>query len=65
MSTNILHTLFSNTLSPDSSLNAKDHVSHPYKTTGELSANNESERMWKEMAVVYFEVPSQYFPVRT
>jgi hypothetical protein len=60
---NILHTLFSNTISPGSSLNAKHHVSYPYKTTGELSAKNESERMWKEVAVVYFEVPSPYLPV--
>jgi hypothetical protein len=41
-----------------------DHVSHPYKTTGELSADNELEKMWKEVAVVCFEVPAQYFSCR-
>jgi phosphoglycerol transferase MdoB-like AlkP superfamily enzyme len=30
---NILSTLFSNTVSPRSSLNVRDQVSHPYKTT--------------------------------
>jgi hypothetical protein len=29
----LLRTLFSNTLSLRSSLNERDHVSHPYKTT--------------------------------
>jgi hypothetical protein len=29
----LLSTLFSNTLSPCSSLNVRDQVSHPYKTT--------------------------------
>jgi hypothetical protein len=32
----MLSTLFSNTLSPRSSLNVSDHVSHPYKTTGKI-----------------------------
>ena len=31
----LLTTLFSNTLSLRSSLNVSDHVSHPYKTTGQ------------------------------
>ena len=32
----LLNTLFSNTLSPRSSLNVSDQVSHPYKTTGKF-----------------------------
>jgi len=32
----LLNTLFSNTLSLHSSLNVKDQVSHPYKTTGKI-----------------------------
>jgi hypothetical protein len=32
----LLKTLFSNTLSLCSSLNVKDQVSHPYKTTGRI-----------------------------
>jgi hypothetical protein len=32
----ILGSVFSDTLNLYSSLNARDHVSHPYKTTGEL-----------------------------
>jgi hypothetical protein len=32
----ILNTLFSNTLSPRSSLNVSDQVSHPYKTRGKI-----------------------------
>jgi hypothetical protein len=32
----LLSTLFVNTLSPCSSLNVRDQVSHPYKTTGEI-----------------------------
>jgi hypothetical protein len=33
---NILNTLFSNTLSLCSSVNVRDQVSHPYRTTGKL-----------------------------
>jgi hypothetical protein len=33
---NILNTLFSNTLGLCSSLNVRDHVSHPYRTTGKI-----------------------------
>ena len=37
LGTNILlYTLFSNTLSPRSSLNVSDQVSHPYKTAGKI-----------------------------
>jgi hypothetical protein len=32
----LLSTLFSNTLSLCSSLNVRDQVSHPYKTTGKI-----------------------------
>jgi len=32
-----LNTLFSNALSPRSSLNVEDQVSHPYKTTGKIT----------------------------
>jgi len=32
----LLNTLFSNTLSQRSSLNVSDHVSHPYRTTGNI-----------------------------
>jgi len=32
----LLNTLFSNTLSLRSSLNVRDHVSHPYTSTGEI-----------------------------
>ena len=32
----LLSTLFSNTLNLRSSLNASDHVTHPYKTTGKI-----------------------------
>jgi hypothetical protein len=32
----LLNTLFSNTLSAYSSLNARDQVSHPYRTTGKI-----------------------------
>jgi hypothetical protein len=32
----LLSTLFSNTLSLYSSLNVKDQVSHPYRTTGKI-----------------------------
>jgi hypothetical protein len=32
----LLSTLFSNTLSLYSSLNVRDHVSHPYRTTGKI-----------------------------
>jgi hypothetical protein len=34
----LLSTLFSNTLSLCSSLNVRDQVSHPYKTTGKIIA---------------------------
>jgi hypothetical protein len=33
---NILSTLFSNTINLCSSLNVRDKVSHPYKTTGKI-----------------------------
>jgi len=33
----LLNTLFSNTLSLRSSLNVRDHVSHPYKTAGKIT----------------------------
>jgi hypothetical protein len=33
----ILSTLFSNTLSLCSSLNVRDHVSHPYRSTGRIT----------------------------
>jgi hypothetical protein len=33
----LLRTLFSNTLSLCSSLNVKDHISHPYKTGGRIT----------------------------
>ena len=36
LSPNILNTLFSNTISLCSSLNASDQVSHPYKITGKI-----------------------------
>jgi hypothetical protein len=36
----LLSTLFSNTLSPCSSLNVRDKVSHPYRTTGEIMETN-------------------------
>jgi hypothetical protein len=32
----LLNTLFSNTISLCSSLNVRDQVSHPYKTTGKI-----------------------------
>jgi hypothetical protein len=32
----LLNTLFSNTLSLCSSLTVRDHVSHPYRTTGKI-----------------------------
>jgi hypothetical protein len=35
-----LSTLFSNTLSPSSSLNVTDQVSHPYKTAGSIIVAN-------------------------
>jgi hypothetical protein len=35
----LLSTLFSNTLNQCSSLNVKDQVSHPYKTTGKRKLN--------------------------
>jgi hypothetical protein len=34
----LLNTLFSNTLNLRSSLNVRDQVSHPYKTTGKINA---------------------------
>jgi polysaccharide pyruvyl transferase WcaK-like protein len=34
----LLSTLFSNTLSLCSSLNVRDQVSHPYRTTGKIIA---------------------------
>jgi polysaccharide pyruvyl transferase WcaK-like protein len=33
----LLNTLFSNTLSLCSSLNVRDHVSQPYRTTGKIN----------------------------
>ena len=42
----LLSTLFSNTLSPCSSLNVSDQVSHPYKTTGKFTFLNILIRMY-------------------
>jgi hypothetical protein len=33
----LLNTLFSNYLSPGSSLNVSDQISHPHKTTGKIT----------------------------
>jgi hypothetical protein len=55
----LLSTLFSNTLSLCSSLNVRDQVSHPYKTTGRfillyiltltfLDSRREDRRRWTE-----------------
>jgi hypothetical protein len=35
----LLRTVFSNTLSVCSSLNLRDQVSHPYKTTGRITVS--------------------------
>jgi hypothetical protein len=54
-----LSTLFSNTISLRSSLNVRDQVSHPYKTTGRimvlyilffkfLESRREDRRLWTE-----------------
>jgi hypothetical protein len=39
----LFRTLFSNTLSLCSSLNVRDHVLHPYKTTGRIGAHRALE----------------------
>jgi hypothetical protein len=55
----LLSTLFSNTLSLCSSLNVRDQVSHPYRTTGKiivlyilifmfLTANEKTKMFWTE-----------------
>jgi hypothetical protein len=55
----LLSTPFSNTLSLCSYLNVKDHVSHPYRTTGKLivlyslfftflDSRQEDRRFWTE-----------------
>jgi hypothetical protein len=55
----LLNTLFSNTLSVRSSLTVRDHVSHPYGTTGKIivlyiqtfkffDSRPEDERFWTE-----------------
>jgi hypothetical protein len=55
----LLRTLFSNTLSLFSSPNARDQVSHPYKTTGRimvlyiltftfLDSRRDDKRLWTE-----------------
>jgi hypothetical protein len=55
----LLHTVFSNTFSLRSSLDVRDQVSHPYKTTGRiivlyiltfmfLDSRLEDERLWTQ-----------------
>jgi hypothetical protein len=55
----LLSTLFSNTLHLRSSLNVRDQVSHPYKTTGRITVlyiltfkfldnRREDRRLWTE-----------------
>jgi hypothetical protein len=55
----LLNTLFSNTVSLCSSLNARDHVSHPYITTGKVvvmyiltftffDSSQEDRKFWTE-----------------
>jgi hypothetical protein len=55
----LLSTLFSNTLSPYSSLNVRDQVSHPCRTTGKIivlyiiiskffDSRREDKRFWTE-----------------
>jgi hypothetical protein len=45
-----LSTLFSNTRSLCSSLNVTDRVSHPYKTTGNITVRNTSTMTTKSLA---------------
>jgi hypothetical protein len=40
----VLSTLFSNTLSVCSSLNVRDQVSHPYRTTGKKNYVNKEQK---------------------
>jgi hypothetical protein len=55
----LFNTLFSNTLSLCSSLTVRDHVSHPYRTTGKIivldilpftffDSRREDKRFWTE-----------------
>jgi hypothetical protein len=63
---NILNTLFSNTLSLCSCLTVRDHVSHPYRTTGKIivlyiltftffDIRREDKRFWTEWSIYTLE----------
>ena len=54
----LLNTLFSNTISLRSSLNVRDHVSHPYKTTGKIILFTSSSAEVKEIVEIYLCSPS-------
>jgi hypothetical protein len=69
----LLNTLFSNTLSLCSSLNVRDQVSHPFRTTGKimvvyilifmlLDSRRKDKMFWAEWSKKFWEEVITYFP---